>query len=585
MGQRHPPKSTNNMLGKEQAEMTSLLHELGVSTEPTTSKTPKVCWMPIVAATMTALCSGLLIIGVCVWLISADPPASDERAEATEPAQLMQLPETSVVKTASGQTGQAADNPPTAPIVQGIVQPLPPEVKNTEAVDQVDAAPTEPNTPAVVPSEPEMVPVPAQIEPAKEEAAEPKNSLTLKRIRNHDIDELREQLAKFTELSLDPHQKRAEILELARFAVQNNNRPDRPLPNLLKRKFPGLPFTDGPACQLSAESAKTLDVLSKKLNQFMAESSKPILPVDGVGPVRNPKLVAVPDPKLDVRLLRERLLEGKEGLRQEWQRPEAVPTLEQILQVKDERARRLYVEIVRQIRGHRATEALARRAVFDLSPVVREEAVRALAERQPEEYRDILLAGLRYPWAPAAEHAAEAIAALKLIQLLPQLVVLLDEPNPAAPKADDRGQAHVREVVKFSHVRNCALCHPISHDPTDMVRGLVPPQFGESAVDSSAFAGYGGGSSLSVFVRADITYLRQDFSVEQRVLTNHKASQVRFDYLVRTRPATPAEVQAWQAKRADDYPQRQAVLFALRELTGQDAGEDAAAWRARIAQR
>ena len=56
---------------------------------------------------------------------------------------------------------------------------------------------------------------------------------------------------------------------------------------------------------------------------------------------------------------------------------------------------------------------------------------------------------------------------------------------------------------------------------------------------------------------------------------------LRFDYFVRTRTVTPSEAAPLVAARRDrtTYPQRAAVLFALRELTGKDAGETTQAWR------
>jgi hypothetical protein len=69
-----------------------------------------------------------------------------------------------------------------------------------------------------------------------------------------------------------------------------------------------------------------------------------------------------------------------------------------------------------------------------------------------------------------------------------------------------------------------------------------------------------------LFVRAAVTYLRQDFSV---VLPVAKAApwpeEQRFDFLVRTRKATKAEAEGSQ-KQQGSYPQREAVLFALRQL-------------------
>src|SRR5262249_23942782 len=86
-----------------------------------------------------------------------------------------------------------------------------------------------------------------------------------------------------------------------------------------------------------------------------------------------------------------------------------------------------------------------------------------------------------------------------------------------------------------------------------------------------------------LLVRADVTFLRQDFSVRQSAVLPGAAAaaDLRFDYLVRTRPARPDEL-ARQKDRSRDptaYPQREAVLFALRELTGQDAGPTTEAWQ------
>jgi hypothetical protein len=57
----------------------------------------------------------------------------------------------------------------------------------------------------------------------------------------------------------------------------------------------------------------------------------------------------------------------------------------------------------------------------------------------------------------------------------------------------------------------------------------------------------------------------------------------RFDFLVRTRPATHEDRERWeqaQAARGDGItPHQLAVLYALRQLTGQDEGVSAAAWR------
>jgi hypothetical protein len=74
------------------------------------------------------------------------------------------------------------------------------------------------------------------------------------------------------------------------------------------------------------------------------------------------------------------------------------------------------------------------------------------------------------------------------------------------------------------------------------------------------------------FVRADVTYLRQDFSALQPVEEPGAWPKVqRFDYLLRSRPLTPEEAAAI-APAAASYPQRDAVLYALRRLAKEGGG-------------
>jgi hypothetical protein len=84
-------------------------------------------------------------------------------------------------------------------------------------------------------------------------------------------------------------------------------------------------------------------------------------------------------------------------------------------------------------------------------------------------------------------------------------------------------------------------------------------------------------------IRADITFLRQDFSVQLPAVKLPAVQGVipslRFDFLVRTRRLTKSEAARLnESPEEASYPQREAVLFALRELTGQDAGSATADW-------
>jgi hypothetical protein len=74
--------------------------------------------------------------------------------------------------------------------------------------------------------------------------------------------------------------------------------------------------------------------------------------------------------------------------------------------------------------------------------------------------------------------------------------------------------------------------------------------------------------------------LRQDFSVIQHVANSAPwPEEQRYDYVVRTRKATAEELQAAKERTDDSYPQRDAVLKALRGLTGRDAGATAEDWK------
>ena len=153
-------------------------------------------------------------------------------------------------------------------------------------------------------------------------------------------------------------------------------------------------------------------------------------------------------------------------------------------------------------------------------------------------------------------------------------------PDPNLPHQDDTGAWVKTEVVRVNHLRNCYLCHAPSTSDRDLVRGVVPIP-GERL--PRMYYHDAGGS----FVRADVTYLKQDFSVVQEVAKAEPWPKLqRFDYVVRTREATLAEIALANApeaveERNQDYPQREAVLNALQGLieTAADAPTERAATR------
>jgi hypothetical protein len=424
------------------------------------------------------------------------------------------------------------------------------------------------------------------------------------RFRRRDFrsaDELSRQLLAAPELDLDARPNTSAYLVAA---TRNATSPftHAVLEPLLKRAdLHGLPLAMGADCHLGKDSAENLQVLSRRLRQHLSQS----VPRDGI------------DIRLDASALRWRLMTGPGG----WTQEDALPTLVQMLQAEDRPVRLLLVELLANIKGRAASAALVQRALFDLAADVREAAVRALRDRPHDEYYQPLLDGLRYPWPPAADHAAEALVALEDREAIPRLAALLQESDPTAPAgrkyrpldlagmvntpkakdvrdlslvALDEGRDGtrrtslldepgdpvcsitdgppaaytVREVVRVNHLRNCLLCHAPATSQTDPVRGLVPPP-GQPLPPPFSTPYYEGQNGT--FVRADVTYIRQDFSVPQPVARpgNWPVFQ-RYDYLVRTRYPTGAEL---RRPEPDTYPQREAVRWALRELAAntQDA--------------
>ena len=170
---------------------------------------------------------------------------------------------------------------------------------------------------------------------------------------------------------------------------------------------------------------------------------------------------------------------------------------------------------------------------------------------------------------------------------MPQLVALLDEPDPRAPvvkTVDGHLAAERRALVRVNHHRNCLLCHAPANTPSvspETLTAAIP-------VPSDPLPGPADGyqiSSPDITVRIDVTYLRPDFSMMQPVAdANPWPEMQRFDFLVRTRPLTADEAAAAKASLVardpgSPTPYQKAALAALRELTGRDAAPTADAWR------
>ncbi|HEV3116796.1 MAG TPA: HEAT repeat domain-containing protein [Gemmataceae bacterium] len=349
----------------------------------------------------------------------------------------------------------------------------------------------------------------------------------------------------------------------------------------IRPDFGRLPIRSGNHSRIDSREAAILTRLSTKLRVYLTRAA----PLNDMN--------KRPDPVV----LREVMRTEMRGKKPEWLRPEVIPVLLQLLMHEDKPVRAMLVNLLAEIGGKRATVALAQRAIYDLAPEVREAALDALQQRPREYYRPVLLKGLTYPWAPVADHAAEALVALEDRDSIPQLIGMLDKPDPGVPFPAASNRLVVREVVCFRHATNCLVCHPPSVTAVEPVPGVVPGVTlgGTANVNVSTTTPgprypYGSSSNASVatetplLIRADVTYLRQDFSVAQALSAvpgTSLSDDFRFDYLVRVR--TVSEKAASQLRnvpgKGEPSEQRQALLFALRHLTGVDKGTTFADWK------
>jgi hypothetical protein len=339
----------------------------------------------------------------------------------------------------------------------------------------------------------------------------------------------------------------------------------------------GLELQSGPKCKLAAETAAEMAELSKALRDlgFVSFPAMALMNrLASANPVAAGDLTSGKTKKFQV-WCDQHHLEKYKG---------TMPTLIQMLQIEDEATRLLLVRELTRITKDGATTQLAGRALFDLSPKVRQAAIAGLEGRPSSEYVPILLRGLGYPWPPVADHAAVALRTLKPAETVAPLVDMLDLPSLSMPLRDaNTNEYTVRELVRLDHLRNCLLCHVPSLDEEDgLVRGLVPMP-GTSplrSISSRIVSNYYDGPGD--FVRADVTYLHQDFSVT--LLDKYAGAWEhgrRFDFVTRLRIISPSE-RADMPASSIAYPQRDAVLYALRGLTGKDGGISSTRWREQL---
>ena len=340
---------------------------------------------------------------------------------------------------------------------------------------------------------------------------------------------------------------------------------------LLKRPdLEGLPLVMGKECHMDSSSASAMDRVSRSvgdaISNFDAFGSRDISQNDDV------RLAVIMEA---VKNEIERCFNStnSDGQSRRSDGEQVLRTIDQILQIDHPRLRLELVETLRQIESPASIEMLVKRAKYDLVPEIRQAATNALSDYSNEKFRGQLLDGLKYPWHIVAQHSAEALVRLDDQDAVPELVEMLKLANPSLPKKVDEDVYVQRELVAVNHMQNCMLCHAPSRAEEDLGRGLspswdrpVPRKYYRSPPDPTTRA----------FVRADIVYLRQDFSALQTVVNNgFWPKEQRFDYLVQNKKMNEEHAQK-AIKKITKQPNlnREAIVYALRELTDQQPADD-----------
>jgi hypothetical protein len=369
--------------------------------------------------------------------------------------------------------------------------------------------------------------------------------------------DIRVWLSKVPEVSLEETPKYGKTLKdadkniskLAKdIAEQNKKAADGFIHELRAKRadLAGLPFRLSPGCQLDKSNAKYLQVSSRTFRAILDRSRR-----DSYNAIDT-----------SFRFWNTLQSQSQSLTRQE------LPALVQILQPEEIDFHHGLIRTLGATDGEYSSSQLARLALFDPDLEIRQSAIEVLRNRPKAQYAQVLLDGLRYPWALVVQHAADAIVVLKCDNLVPQMIGLSSSPDPAAPYTKDvNGQKStvVREVVKINHHRNCLLCHAPSQSPEELVRAPVPNPHRELPPPSMAYQ-LRPGNAENTLVRADVTYLRQDFSANLAVDGAEPWPKMqRFDFLVRERPATSND-----QTTIGPTEYHQTILGALRALTGQD---------------
>jgi hypothetical protein len=370
------------------------------------------------------------------------------------------------------------------------------------------------------------------------------------------------------------------------------------------RDLGGLPFAMGEACRRqgksssmfaraaqavhmalpSADMPRLLELTKRIFSVTAASASQAILAA-----MTGPPVESSPTRAKDFWTVYQRdgTFDALDGRSLEAGATARIAALMQILASESPEIRLGLIDYLAKLPQAEATQALARLAIFSSEDDVCKAAIHALVTRPKADYTDTLSQGLRYPLPAVARRSANTLAKLKRTDMFPRLIDCLEEPDPRMPvlkNLHEKKVPVVRELVRINHHRNCLLCHsPVDTDrvPRDMPVGEVP------IPSLPLFPGGGGyaGRFPELLVRADVTYLREDFSVLLPVPDASPWPELqRYDFLVRERVLTEEEAASYRKKLATANPYHDSALVALRELSGRDAGPSPDAWRKLLAQ-
>jgi hypothetical protein len=351
----------------------------------------------------------------------------------------------------------------------------------------------------------------------------------------------------------------------------------------------GLPFAMGDSCRIHGEYSKQLTHAVNVLRRSMTTNGANTNPGSVIDVPGDPSPAAAFWERYRVNCQEEEAgVHRIDHERLELMTRARIAAVMQVLAPEAPSVRLGLVRYLASVSHREATRALARLALFSQEEEVRLAALQGLKVRRERDYTDILQAGLRYPWPAVAGRAAEAIVKLERNDLIPDLIDVLDKPDPRAPVVKGAGAKKIfvaKELVRVNHHRSCLLCHAPGNDaevPAETLTASVP--LSSEALGTLAGA-YGKRRIPDLAVRIDVTYLRQDFSLMLPVADAHPWPVMqRYDFLVRSRELTEEEVGVYReqfgpSEASRPSPYQRAVVTALRTITGRDAAPNAQAWR------